>query len=100
MAPPTPESSADTRTETPASDGRGDGRGDPDSGVRELGIDALLALQLAAHGYSPVRIAQLRHRGTAGATGVARDLQKALAVLGVGTVREAVAEARRRGLIV
>ena len=94
MAAPKPEPNSDR----PAAESPTDRSGDPDGGER-LSIDSLLALQLAARGYSATYIAQLRHRGTAGASGVARDLQRALAVLGVGTLREAIVEARRRGLI-
>jgi hypothetical protein len=95
MAAPEPEPNSDR----PAAESPTDRSGDPEGGAERLGIDSLLALQLAAHGYSATYIAQLRHRGTAGASGVARDLQRALATLGVGTLREAIVEARRRGLI-
>ena len=58
---------------------------------------ALLALQLHARGYAPAQIAALTERH---AVDVVQDLLRAARLLGVGTVPEAVDEARRRGLIV
>ena len=60
------------------------------------GRDVLPALRLVAHGHSPVEITGLRRCAL---VDVLRDLQAALAILEVGTVRDAIAEARRRGLI-
>ena len=56
----------------------------------------LLALQLLARGYAPAQIAALRG---AALVDVLWDLQRVLTALRAPTVREAVAEARRRGLI-
>ena len=58
---------------------------------------ALVALQLCARGYTYGQIAALCG---AAPEALAWDLQAALAVLGAPTVRAAVAEARRRGLLV
>ena len=56
----------------------------------------MLALQLAALGYSPDATAALRRAGVAE---VLLDLQAALTALGAVTLHEAIAEAQRRGLI-
>ena len=56
----------------------------------------LLALQLLARGYSVDQVAALRR---AAVVDVLWDLQRALTVLGVPTVREAVASAKERGLL-
>ena len=58
---------------------------------------ALVALQLLARGYSVDQVAALR--GSA-VVDVLWELQRALTVLQTPTVREAVAEATERGLIV
>ena len=57
---------------------------------------ALLTLQLVARGYTPAQIALLRE---APAVEVLQDLMRAVRLLGAGTVRAAVDEAVRRGLI-
>ena len=57
----------------------------------------LLALQLHARGYTPAQIAALR---TAAVADVVRDLRRVVWALGVGTLGDAIAEAKRRGLIV
>jgi hypothetical protein len=58
--------------------------------------DVLPALRLVAHGHSPVEIAGMFRCSL---VDVLRDLQDALTVLEAATVRDAIAEARRRGLI-
>ena len=75
---------------------------DKDAGNDELarhGIvgGELLALQLHARGYTPAQIAALR---TVAVADVVRDLRRVVWALGVGTLGDAIVEAKRRGLIV
>jgi hypothetical protein len=58
----------------------------------------LVALQLAARGYSLPQVASLRGAGAADQVDHT-DLRRAFAVLGVATLEEAIAAARHRGLI-
>lgn len=62
-----------------------------------LSQGATLALQLTARGYAPEQIATLRKVDL---VDVLWDLQAALTVLGAPTVRQAVAAARERGLLI
>ena len=64
--------------------------------VAATGRDVLPALRLVAHGRAPDEIAEALRCPL---VDVLRDLQAALTLLGAGTVREAVDEARRRGLL-
>jgi hypothetical protein len=58
--------------------------------------DVLPVLRLVACGHSPVEVAGILRCAV---VDVLRDLQAALTVLDVPTVRDAIGEARRRGLI-
>ena len=72
----------------------------PPAGVRPEGERLtgreLRLLQLLARGYSPDQLAAL-HGGAPLET--LWDLQRVLTILGAPTVRDAVAEVRRRGLL-
>ena len=73
----------------------------PPERVREatppLDEAALVSLQLLARGYTPAQIAAARETS---ASDVLQDLARAFRHFGGATAREAVSEARRRGLIV
>jgi DNA-binding NarL/FixJ family response regulator len=71
----------------------------PDTAEREIPLmpRQLLVLQLHARGYTVVRIGQLLELPEADVT---VTLHRAAAVLGRSSVHEAVAEAKRRSLIV
>lgn len=60
-------------------------------------VQALETLTLAAAGYTPQEVAEMRGRNPAQ---VRADLERIFAHLGVATLPKAIAEARRRGLIV
>ena len=62
-----------------------------------LGGRELVLLQLLARGYAPHQVAALRGEDEAA---ILADLRRALAALAAATVREALAAARRRGLLV
>ena len=59
--------------------------------------EALTVLQLTARGYTPAQIAELGERAV---VDVLASLQQAVRALGAATVREAVAAAYRRNLII
>ena len=61
-----------------------------------MSVSATLALQLTARGYTPEQIAALRRTDV---VDVLWDLQAALTVLGVPTVREAIIAAQEFGLL-
>ena len=62
-----------------------------------LDKEALTVLQLTARGYTPAQIAELEERSM---VDVLLSLQQAMRALGAASLREAVAEAYRRNLIV
>ena len=77
--------------------GHADTNADSSAHPREaLTAAQLLALQLYVRGYTPAQIATLR---TAPVPDVVRDLQRIVWALGVGTLGDAIAAARHRGLI-